>query len=66
VAKCKLSSPSGFSLGIEIFQGYTLIIDGLCILGVLASSQDFIMHFLNETLSQDMAHVNDLPLLGDA
>jgi hypothetical protein len=43
-----------------------LVIDGLYILSVPASFQDFTMHFLDEILSQDMAHVNDLPFLGDA
>jgi len=28
--------------------------------------QDFVTHFLNEVLSQEMAHINDLPFLGDA
>ncbi len=51
VAKCKLWSPSGFLLGINTLQGCTLIIDGLCILGVLVGSKDFTMHFLDETLS---------------
>jgi hypothetical protein len=27
--------------------------------------QDFAMHFLDEVLSQDVAHINDLPLLGN-
>jgi hypothetical protein len=29
-------------------------------------SQDFAMHFLDEVLSQDVAHIDDLSLLGDA
>jgi hypothetical protein len=29
-------------------------------------SQNFAMHFLNETLFQDVAHIDDIPLLGDA
>jgi hypothetical protein len=29
-------------------------------------SQDFAIHFLNEVLSQNMVHINGLPLLGDA
>jgi hypothetical protein len=28
--------------------------------------QDFATHFLDETLFQDMAHIDDLPLLRDA
>jgi hypothetical protein len=28
--------------------------------------QDFAMHFLDEVLSQDVVHINDLPLLGNA
>jgi len=34
VSKCKLWSPLRIFLGIEILQGYTLITNGLCILGV--------------------------------
>jgi hypothetical protein len=26
-------------------------------------SQDFVTHFLNEILSQDVAHIDDLPLM---
>jgi hypothetical protein len=29
-------------------------------------SQDFAMHFLDETLSQNVVHIDDFPLLGDA
>jgi hypothetical protein len=46
-------------------QGYNLVKDGLRILGVLVGSQDFATHLLDEVLSQDMVHVDDLPLLGD-
>jgi hypothetical protein len=28
-------------------------------------SQDFAMHFLDEALSQDVVHIDDLPFLGD-
>jgi hypothetical protein len=28
--------------------------------------QDFVTHFLDEALSQDMVHINDLLFLGDA
>jgi hypothetical protein len=34
VSKCKFWNPSGISLGIEILQGCTLVINGLHILGV--------------------------------
>jgi hypothetical protein len=44
VSKCKLWSPSKISPGIEILQGYTLVIDGLCILGVPVGSLDFATH----------------------
>jgi hypothetical protein len=47
-------------------QGYTLVKDGLRILGVLVGSLDFATHFLDEILSQNMVHVNYLPFLGDA
>ncbi len=39
---------------------------GLHILGVLTGFQNFATHFLDESLSQEVAHVDDLPLLGDA
>jgi hypothetical protein len=32
---------------------------------VLVGSQDFAMYFWDEVLSQDMAHIDDLPLMGD-
>jgi hypothetical protein len=41
------------------------VIDGLRILGVSVASQDFVTHFLNEVLSQDVVHIKDLPFLGD-
>ncbi len=66
VSKCKLWNPLGISLGIKILQGYTLVTYGLCILGVLMGSQDFATHFLDEILSQNVAQINNLPLLGDA
>jgi hypothetical protein len=65
VSKCKLSSLSRISLGIKIPQGYTLLIDNLHISGVLVGFQDFVTHFLNEVLFQDVMHINDLPFLGD-
>jgi hypothetical protein len=43
-----------------------LVIDGLHILGVLVGSQDFATHFLDGVLFQDVAHIDDFPLLGDA
>jgi hypothetical protein len=41
-----------------------LVIDDLCILGVPVGSHDFIT-FLDEALSQNMAHIDDLPFLVD-
>jgi hypothetical protein len=38
LSKCKLWSPLGFSIGIKIPHGYSLVIYGLCILGVLMGS----------------------------
>jgi hypothetical protein len=61
----KLWSPSRISLGIEILQGCTLVTNGLCILGVPTGFQDFPMHFLDEVLSQDVTHIDNLLLLGD-
>jgi hypothetical protein len=54
VSKCKLWSPSRISSSIEIPHGYTLVIDGLRILGVPVDFEDFVMHISNEALSQDM------------
>ncbi len=66
MSKCKFWNPSKFSLNIEILQSYTLVTNTLCILGEPMGSQDFAMHFLDEVLSQDVAHIDDLSLLGDA
>jgi hypothetical protein len=51
VSKCKFWSLSRISPSREIPQGYPLVIDGLCILGVLVGCEDFAMHFLDEALS---------------
>jgi len=42
-----------------------LVTYGLCILCVPRGFQNFAMHFLDEVLSQDMAHIDDLPFLGN-
>jgi hypothetical protein len=65
VSKYKLWSSSKISSGVEIPQGYTLVINGLRILGVPMGFQNFVTHFLNEALFQDMVHIDDLPLLGN-
>jgi hypothetical protein len=65
LSKCKLWSPLGFSLSIEILHGHSLVIDGLCILGVLVGFQNFVTYFLDKILSQDAVHINDLFLLGN-
>jgi hypothetical protein len=65
VSKCKLWGPLEISLGIKILQGYTLVSYGLHIFGVLMGFQDFAMHFLDEVLSHDVAHIENFPLLGD-
>jgi len=65
MSKCKLWSPSEISLSIKIPQGYTLVIVGLCILGVPMGFQDFATHFLDEVLFQNMAHIDDFLLLGN-
>jgi hypothetical protein len=49
---------------IKILQGYTLVTDGLCIFGVLMGFQNFVTHFLDEALFQNMAHIDDCLLLG--
>jgi hypothetical protein len=66
VSKCKFRSPSRISPNIKILQGFILITNGLHILGVLMGSWDFAMYFLDEVLSQDMTHINNLPLLRGA
>ncbi len=65
MSRCKLWNPLGISSSIEIPKGYILVTNGLHILGVLIGFQDFITHFLDEVLSLNVAHINDLPLLGD-
>jgi len=47
-------------------QGYTLVKNGLWILGVLVGFSNFATHFLEEVLFQDMVHIDDLFFLGDA
>ncbi len=66
VLMCKLWNPLKIFSGIKILQGYTLVINGLHILGVQVGFQTFATHFLNEILSHDVVHINDFPLLGDA
>ncbi len=51
---------------LEIFQGCILVTNDLHILGVPIGSQGFVIFFLDEILSQDVAHINDLLLLGNA
>jgi hypothetical protein len=40
--------------------------NGLCVLGVLMGSQDFVTHFLDKVLFQDVVHIDDFLLLGNA
>ncbi len=42
-----------------------MVIDGLRILGVLMGSEDFATHFLDEVLSHDLTHINDLHFMGN-
>jgi hypothetical protein len=42
-----------------------LVTNDLRILGVLVGFQDFAMQFLDEALSKDVVHINDLPFLRD-
>jgi hypothetical protein len=53
-------------LGINILKVYILVINGLCILGVLVGFYNFSIHFLDEVLFQNMTHINDFLFLGDA
>ncbi len=66
MSKCKFWSPLGISPIIKIPKGYTLVTNGLHVFNVPMGFQDFATHFLDETLFQDMAHIDDLPLLRDA
>ncbi len=43
-----------------------MVTNGLHIFNVPMGSQEFATHFLDGALSQDMAHINDFPFLGDA
>jgi hypothetical protein len=63
ISKCKFLSPLKISLGIEILQGCTFVTNGLCILGVPMGLQNFATHFLDEILSKEVMHNNNLPLL---
>jgi hypothetical protein len=51
ISKCKFWSPFRIFLSIEIPRGYTLVINGLRILGMLVGSHDFVTQFLDEVLS---------------
>ncbi len=65
MAKCKLWNPSWNYPCIKILLGYTLVTNGLGILCLPMRSQDFSTHFLDEVLSQDVVHIDDLPFLGN-
>jgi hypothetical protein len=64
--KCKLWGPLEIFSYIKISQGCTLVTYGLCILGVPMGFQDFATHFLDKALFHNVAHIDDLPLMGDA
>jgi hypothetical protein len=66
MSKCKFWNPLRIFLGIEILHAYTLVTNGFHILSVPIGFQDFATHFLDQVLSQDMVHIDDLPFLGDA
>jgi hypothetical protein len=53
-------------LSINIPWGCTLDINDLHILGMPMGSQDFALHFLDETLCQDVVHIDDIFLLRNA
>jgi hypothetical protein len=65
-SKCKFWNPLEISLGIHIPSGCILVTNGLRILGVLMGSWDFAMHFLDEILFQNVAHIDDFFPLGYA
>jgi len=50
VSKCKLWNLLEIFQNLKIFQSYSLVTNGLRILGVPMGSQDFTTHFLNEIL----------------
>jgi hypothetical protein len=50
VLKCKLWNPLRISSSINIPEVYTLVIDGLHILGVQVGFQNFIRYISNEAL----------------
>jgi hypothetical protein len=66
VSKCQFWNPLRIYLNIEFPQGCTLVTYGLCILGVLMGFDDFATNFLDEALSQEVVHIDDLSFLGDA
>jgi hypothetical protein len=41
------------------------VIDGLRTLGVLVGFKNFVTHFLDEVLFQNVMHIDDFSLLGD-
>jgi hypothetical protein len=43
-----------------------LVTHGLHILGVLVGFQNFATYFLDEVLFQEVAHIDDLPILEDS
>jgi hypothetical protein len=65
MSKCKLWSPLKIPSSIKILQGCTLVTYGLHIFFVLMGFQNFVTHFLDEALFQDMPHINNLLFLGD-
>jgi hypothetical protein len=65
VSKCKFWNPLKIPSDIEILKSYTLVIDGLRIFCVLVGFQNFVTHFLDEALFQNVAHINDLLFLGN-
>ncbi len=66
VSKCKLWSPSGISLGIKIPQGCILVMNWLMYFRCANGFSRLYHTFLDEVLSQDVVHINDLLLLGNA
>ncbi len=65
VSKCKLWNPLRTSSSADILHVYTLVTNDLHILGVQVGFKDFVTHFLGESLFQDMADINYLPILGN-
>jgi hypothetical protein len=65
VSKCKLWNPLRIFSNVDIIHSYILVTNDLRIMGVQVGFEDFVTHFLDESLFQNMAHIDYLLLLGN-